>query len=598
MKILLIPPVYQYNHHYPAYMPSILFPTGFAYVASALQKAGHEVHGLNMNNTTGYPTAHLMIQDKIEQAIEKIEPNLIALGGLCTDYLFIKDTIDIIKRESNIPIVLGGGIVTHDSEYIFNLLKPDFCIVGEAEEVIVQIANMLSGKKTGNYIPNMGYWKNNNAAFTEQNFNYKDLDLLLFPNYDIFNIQQGGYALTSRYVYRFIRQYPKPWTIITARSCPFQCTFCVHGTRPIKYRTRSIDNVIKEIEYTYNKYKYNILVILDELFAVNKTRMIEFCTKLIENKEKYNWDFDWSFGSHASSQLDKDTLMLAKKSGCFFSGYGLESASPRVLYSMNKKITPAQVADIIDKAKEVNITFGANLIFGDPVETEDTVLESLKFMVDKCNDVDLSVNAIRPYPGSKLFDDCVNKGIIKDKFDYYEHIDEQPWNFIYNMTSMPNKKWLPLLDSIIAYGQLLPWLTPVKPINYEVEYDFIGKQVYKIDIECPHCKQVFTTRELLRLGKQNINSKATIKDIKLVKDAIIKALRLIHVYYFSFTNPIYKLMRKHTKTKNLLWQSFFSTIFFATACPYCRKTMKVSICIPFTLKIFSLSEIKRRLNIA
>lgn len=594
MKVLLIPPVYQYNHHYPTYMPSILFPTGFAYIASSLQKAGHEVHGLNLNNTTGYDSANAVIKDRIPQKLKEIDFDLVCLGGLCTDYLFIKDSINIIKNISRAYIILGGGIITNDTRYIFNLLRPDFCIIGEAEEVITKMANGDSW----NNIQNIGYWKGSDTTFTKQDFNYKDLDSLPFPNYDIFNIQQGDYALTSRYAYRFTRQYPRPWTIITARSCPFSCTFCVHGTRPIKYRTRSIDNVMQEIKYTYNKYKYNILIILDELFAVNKVRMIEFCEKLIENKKKYNWDFDWSFSSHASSQLDKDTLMLAKKSGCFFSGYGLESASPRVLQSMNKKITPIQVANIIDKAKEAKIAFGANLIFGDPVETEETVLESLQFMKEHCLDIDLAINAIRPYPGSRLFDDCIDKRIIKDKFDYYEHIDEQPWNFAYNMTQIPDKKWLPLLDTIIAYGQLLPWTKSTKPYKIEYESDFIGKQIYKIWAICPHCGEDIYCRELLLLKKPVIKGKTSTKDIKLIKDAIVKALRLISIYYFSFQNPIYKLLRSITEDNNLLWHSFFSAVYFSTGCTHCGKSVKIVIPTKFTLKSFSLSEIKRRLNIA
>lgn len=135
-----------------------------------------------------------------------------------------------------------------------------------------------------------------------------------------------NYTLTARWAYRFSRQYPKPWIIHTARSCPFTCTFCIHGHDRPKYRTRSIDNVMKEIDYTYNKYKYNILIIMDELFAVNKNRMIEFCNALRER----DYDLDWSFFSHPSADLDKETLQLAKDTGCYYFSYGMESASPTV----------------------------------------------------------------------------------------------------------------------------------------------------------------------------------------------------------------------------------------------------------------------------
>ena len=610
MKTLLITPTYNYHHHYPAFMPSILFPTGFAYIASSLKEAGHEVYGLNPNNIVGYPSAHAMIEDKISETVKKVKPDLIGLGGLCTDYSFIKDSMQIIRSIAKIPIVIGGGIATNDAEFIFNTLYPDFCIEGEAEEAIVKIANKLEHGLMGfDDVPNLGYWRNGKANFTKRDFKYGDINLIPFPDYEPFNIQgmRGDYILTSRWPYRYPKLHPEPWVMITARSCPFSCTFCVHHRGP-KYRARSIENIIQEIKVTYDKYHFNILTIMDELFAVNKARMTEFLTTLLEARKTYNWDFAWSFSTHASAALDKDTLEMAKEAGCFYFSYGVESASPRVLASMNKKTKPEQIADAIRLAEELKLCFGGNFIFGDPAETEDTILETVDFMVHHCLDSNFVHNAIRPYPGSKIFDDCIARGIITDKLDYYEHVDERPWNFPYNMTSMPDKVWFPLLDSVVAFGQLFPWAKSVVPYRYEVDIEsanspvvlHTGKQVYNIWAKCPHCNTDIHCRELLMLKKPaNAKGKIAFKDIKLIKDAIIKAMRLLNFYYFSFRHPVYKLLRSAVRNRgNLLWDSFFATVFFDTGCPHCNKSVKITIPVPFTIKTFSLMEIKRRLNLS
>jgi hypothetical protein len=47
------------------------FPVGFAYLASSLRGAGHEVYGLNPNNITGYSTAHEMLRDRLTRAIKE-----------------------------------------------------------------------------------------------------------------------------------------------------------------------------------------------------------------------------------------------------------------------------------------------------------------------------------------------------------------------------------------------------------------------------------------------------------------------------------------------------------------------------------------------
>jgi len=336
--------------------------------------------------------------------------------------------------------------------------------------------------------------------------------------------------------------------------------------------------------------------------------LVEFCKTLQRYKNKFGWDFNWSFFTHPNAKLNKEDFQLAKDTGCFYFSYGIESASPTVLESMQKKTKPLQIAEVIRLAHEVKLGFGGNFIFGDPVETEETVCETLDFAEKHCQDIDLAINAIRPYPGSKLFDDCIANGIIKDKFKYYEHIDERPWDFAYNMTSMPDKRWLPMLDSIVAFGQLYSWQKSTVPYRYKMDIESLnspivantGKQIYKIWAECPHCGEEIYCRALLKSSKQEkTNGRIAIKDIGLIWDAVIKAIRLINVYYFSFRHPIYKRLKSLGRNNgNLLWQSFFSTQSFSTGCPHCGKAVKVVIPMPFTIKSFGIGEIKRRLNLS
>jgi radical SAM superfamily enzyme YgiQ (UPF0313 family) len=611
MKVLLIAPTYQYKHHYPSFVPFTLFPSGLAYLASSLEKAGHEVVGLNPNNITGYDSAYSMVKDILTKKIVDTKPQLIGLSGLCTDYGFIKDAISIIRDiDYTIPIVLGGGIVTNDSNFIFNLLKPNFCVLGEGEEILV---NLVSRLERSNYsfddIPNLGYWERGISTFTKQDYNYSKLELRPFPNYEIFCSKEyiETYVNMAAWWYRFTRPYPKPWMLITARSCPFSCTFCVHSRGP-KYRSRSIDSILEEIKSSYEKYRFNILIIFDELFAVNKSRMLEFCSRLTEYRNLYKWDFDWMFSTHASAELDEKTLSVAKKAGCFGFGYGIESASPRVLESMNKRIQPDQIEEATELASKVGLSFNGNFIFGDTAETKSTVLETVTFMSKYCSSANIMIAALRPYPGSKIFEVCLEKGIIKDKLYFYEHIDENPWNMLYNMTSVPSKEWLPLLDSLVAFDQLCPWVKSTSPYYYEEEVTFnsnpvvinTGKKMYSIKSKCPYCSKDMYHRELLFLEKGSVNTKVGKKNLVsalvLYREAFLKAIRLSILYYLSFTNPIYSILKKSVRSTkgDLYWESFFSTVFYITGCPSCRKKLKVVIPIPFTIKSFSYSELKRR----
>ena len=485
MRVLLIVPTYRYKDNYPAFLSASDFPTGNAYIAASLREAGHEVMGLNLNNIIGYESAHTMILNEITKALKK-EPDLIGIGGLCIDYSFIKDAMGIIRYQSKVPIVLGGGIVNNDSEFIFNHLKPDYCIIGEAEETFVNLCDTLENKGDLSQIDNLGYREDGKAVFTKRNYDYPTERP--FPDYDTFGYGEmvDKFSMTTRVLYRYSRTEPRPVGIVTARGCPFRCTFCVKHSA--KYRARSIPNIMAEIKLLYDKYNFNILIIQDELFAVNKQRMIDFCEALIENKKSMGWDFDWMFQTHANARLDKGTLQLAKDAGCYFFSYGLESASPTVLKSMNKKTQVSQIEEVIKLAEEVGIGFGGNLIFGDMAETEYTLLDSLDFWAKHGKTNQIFLGFVSPYPGSELFDKCIEQGIIADKVKYYEGIERN----LYQMTSIPN--WVGWYDFLTALEGTWMFVDIIDGRYRKVPTDdyyinLCGVKMYEIHAICSHCNK-------------------------------------------------------------------------------------------------------------
>lgn len=504
MKILLIVPTLSYTTTYPTFLSNADFPAGFAYLTAALKAAGHEVVGVNPNNRIGYCSAAEMARTLIIEGLKTYQADLIGLGGLCTDFTFLRDAIAIIREfDKTIPIVLGGGIVTHDAKFIFETLAPNYCIVGEGEEAIVALAERISAGKPVSDIPGIGYWDNANAVFTPERKEYVDIDKLPFPDYSPFGIDEmmDDFALAARYLYRYPKREPRLMTLVAARSCPFSCTFCTHAKANRRYRSRSVANVIEEIRVSFDRKNFNILIILDELFAVNKTRLREFCEAINDGRTRYGWDFVWAFQTHASAALDLPALKMAKEAGCFFFSYGMESASPRVLSSMNKKTKPEQLSAAIELAKEAEIGFGGNFIFGDPAETPETISETLTFYHRHCTESHVYLGQIRPYPGSRLFSDCVANGTIPDKLKFYENIDKTD----YNMTTMPDKDWNHWLRRIIP---ALGTFALVRCVNVSAIFrddSLAGKAIteegrkslWRLHIDCPFCGKAYTYPEFV-----------------------------------------------------------------------------------------------------
>ena len=476
MRILLVPPTHHYKKPNPECLSFSDFPSGFGYLSAVLKALGHEVIGLNPNNVIGYPSTKLMLADLLTKKLKETEPELVCFGGLCTDYSFLADAIRITRSVSKAPIVLGGQIVTNDAEFICSDLKPDIAIVGEAEEGIAWVATKISKGKVANKIVESAYVKNP--------------DFIPFPDYEPFGIKDmlDNHSMDTRLLYRYSRPNPRPFNIVASRSCPFTCSFCIHGRRDAPYRARSIPNIMDEIKVMYEKYEFNVLILLDELFAVNKERMNEFSQAVIEGKDKYKWDFDWMFQTHANARFDNESLKLAKQAGCFFFSYGLESASPTVLKSMNKHLEVPQVIEAIKIAQDNKIGFGANLIFGDIAETQETWAESLAFWLKHAQDNFIFMSNLMPYPGSKLFNDCQTKGMFQDKHNFYEHIDEK----VPNMTSIPDRIFNELLR-ITTYLET-QWLFVKQALNVRGENSNIWAT-------CPYCGEESLYRDRLDVTK-------------------------------------------------------------------------------------------------
>jgi len=145
-KILMIIPKYDLTqkkfYHY-------LFPTGFAYIIAALKHHGYSVECLNLNHTEG------KIKDATMKGLQQKEWDYILAGGIALDYHCLKaifDTIECYKEskkmyKDNMPVtILGGMIITTEPELIYNDLKPDYGVMGEGEETIVDLIDTLEKK--------------------------------------------------------------------------------------------------------------------------------------------------------------------------------------------------------------------------------------------------------------------------------------------------------------------------------------------------------------------------------------------------------------------------------------------------------------------
>jgi anaerobic magnesium-protoporphyrin IX monomethyl ester cyclase len=146
---------------------------------------------------------------------------------------------------------------------------------------------------------------------------------------------------------------------------------------------------------------------------------------------------------------------------------------------MGKPITPKLIDSVFKKTIKAKLTVQANFIFGDIAETKETAKETLNWWIKNAKG-QIHLLFIQPYPGSKIYNYCLNKGIIKNKEEFIKNT--LPFNK-FNMTEkMTDKELNNLRRTILKLTQ--KYRKHIIPKKIEKT----GKNIYNVTVKCPYCK--------------------------------------------------------------------------------------------------------------
>jgi anaerobic magnesium-protoporphyrin IX monomethyl ester cyclase len=403
-----------------------LFPLGLGYISSVLKQKGYAVSCLNLNHQNG------TIEELVNKELSKNDFDIVCTGGMTSGYHVVKKIVDTVK--SNNPLIItivGGIIITSEPDTVFGLLEPSFGVVGEGEETIVELLGCLVNQKDVVAVKGILFRdKDRQVVFTGRRDGPRDLDSIPYPDFD--GLGFGEYldhlhCNNSPTASHNSFDHPRVYPILGSRGCPFNCTFCYHYD---KYRKRSLESIKQELNVMVKKYKINMIIFFDECLALDKKRLSGVCDMMNELRKKVSWDLRWQ-PQLTVYGVDKDILKELKGSGVDVISYGFESMDQDVLKSMNKPITPEMISDVFHNTLDCGIGVIGNFIFGDVAETKMSSGGTLGWW-KKYSRGQINLLFIQPYPGSKIYDHCLQKGIIKDKIYYFTNeIGIDHW---FNMT--------------------------------------------------------------------------------------------------------------------------------------------------------------------
>jgi len=422
----------------------------FGYLGTIAEDLGVKVHILDANFYLKPYSAKEILDE-----VNNIKPHLIGMTLFTQTVIYGYDLLKELKSAYPQALYVAGG--PHATILPEETLKYGFNIAcrGEGERTIAGLIKHLKGELDLSQIKGISYYEAKDRFVSQPDVEQEtDLDRLPIVDYDLFDP-----------LYFSKKNLDNEFAIFTSRGCPNKCTYCnSYGVFGEKYRYRSSDNILKEIELLNKKYGVKRISFVDDYFTLNSKRMLEVCEGLLKRDIKIEWQAYSKAGA-----IPRKNFVLLKASGCVNIAYGIENVYPKTLELINKKTSLNAIKETYKNTNYAGFDFKTNIMAGFPWETKESVKTNIDFILKhkrSSSRARFNLPLLYPIPSTKLYNDNVEKfPKIKEtwlKMDVMEMLSNNEDYFKVNLFDLDHK----VIDEIKFMAYVIFGLQPLRQVMF------------------------------------------------------------------------------------------------------------------------------------
>ena len=374
-------------------MPFPVFPLGLAYIAKVLKDGGHPMEVIDLCFSEE-------VSVDLKNTLDRFQPGLIGISLRNLDNLTYPTSISYLKGVEEVigtcrqyggsRLVIGGSGFSLAPRELLQHLDVDFGIVGEGEEVFLQLLRSLEKDEPVSPSSHLLIKEKPLPPLIEgaRVFPLKSPDRGLFETHRY--LEEGGMG-----------------NIQTKRGCPFSCIYC---TYPLlegrKVRLRETEKVVDEIQRLVEE-AVDYVYFVDDIFNYPPSFAEALCREMVRRKVKVKWS---AFVN--PSFLNETLLQWMKEAGCTGIEFGTDSGSPRMLENYKKSFTQEDIIRSSKLCSALQIHHCHYILFGGPGEDEETIEETFHLMDRLDPTAIIAMLGVRIYPGTELERISFSQGLI------------------------------------------------------------------------------------------------------------------------------------------------------------------------------------------
>ena len=395
-------------------------PLGLAYIGAVLEKIGIEVkifdclaEGWDERVDAGNGMINIGTSfTEIEAIIRAYGPDIVGVNSLFTTQRKNAHEIYALAKKVNKDIitVAGGAHSTAMPELVLSDPHVDFVVLGEGEDSIAQLVSFLEGDAGISTLDGIGHKIHGKIEVIPKTRFIESLDSIPFPAYHLLNMERY-FGLAASHGPRKKKRFSP---IVTSRGCTAGCSFCsAHKVWGKKFRYRSPENVVAELEYLKEKYGIEEIMFEDDNVTLNVKRAEKLFELMIEKKLGLVWDTP---NGVAAWTLNETLIDKMKESGCYKINFPLETGNQHVMDTLIKKpVRLEKVKPLVGYARKIGLDVNLFLVIGMPGETEAEIWDSFR-LAKELRVYFPHISIVTPYPGSELYDICVKNKYFVNGF--------------------------------------------------------------------------------------------------------------------------------------------------------------------------------------